>query len=331
MNQPKRVLFIGGYGHHYLRQAVQRGLAEAVAWASDGIDEAAARAAAAERLSSSIDFHADACRAMDDVQPDVVNVGAVYAHNGPLVIEALRRGIPVVSDKPVVATEADYERLAEVCQRPDAPPLVTEFDLRSRPAFRAARLAVERGLVGEPVLATAQKSYRFNTRPDFYKDRDQYGGTLLWIASHGIDLVHYVTGIDYAGVTGVAGNVSRPGYGTMEDHVVACYDLANGGSAVVHADFLRPVAAPSHGDDRLRLAGTQGVVEVRDNACTLITEVDGPADITATGDQADLVVDILAAIDGQCDVFGTARSLHMARLLLDSRAAVDDRTRRPLT
>jgi predicted dehydrogenase len=267
---------------------------------------------------------------MDKLDPDVVNVGAVYACNGPIVAAALERGIAVVSDKPVAANDADYRRIAELCRRSDAPPLITEFDLRSRPAFRAARVAVERGLIGRPVLATAQKSYRLGTRPGFYKDRALYGGTLMWIASHGIDLVHYVTGEAFTHVSGAAGNVSRPDYGSMADHVVVCYELDGGGSAAVHADFLRPAAAPTHGDDRLRLAGSEGVVEVRQSRCTLITADRGPADITDLDTGADLARDLVAALDGDASVYGTEPSLYLARVLLISRQAVDDRARRPL-
>jgi hypothetical protein len=37
--------------------------------------------------------------------------------------------------------------------------------------------------------------------------------------------------------------------------------MANGGVAAVTLDYLRPEPAPTHGDERLRIAGTRGLVE----------------------------------------------------------------------
>ncbi len=327
---PKRVLFIGGYGHFYLLGAVRDGQAEAIGWASDGVDAAASRRAAERRPASPVVYHDDALRAMDELAPDVVNIGAVYAHNGRLVIEALTRGIPVVSDKPIAADEATYERIAGLCGESGCPPLITEFDLRAAPGFRAARVVMERGLVGRAVLCVAQKSYRFGQRPDFYKDRDQYTGTLMWVASHGIDLIHYTTGERFASVTGTSGNLAHREYASVEDHVVACYELAGGGSAVVHADYLRPRAAPTHGDDRLRIAGSTGLIEVRDGRCMVSTHEQGPTDMTDLGSGAKVSDDLLGALDGCTDVYGTGASLYTARVLLDSREAVDRRARRAI-
>jgi hypothetical protein len=42
------------------------------------------------------------------------------------------------------------------------------------------------------------------------------------------------------------------------------FRLANGGTATCHLDFLRPESAHTHGDDRLRIAGSEGVLEAED-------------------------------------------------------------------
>ena len=39
----------------------------------------------------------------------------------------------------------------------------------------------------------------------------------------------------------------------------------------MNLDYYRPAGAPSHGDDRIRLAGTEGVLEVSGGKVTLIT------------------------------------------------------------
>lgn len=322
-----RTLFIGGFGHHYLVPAAKDGRLRAVGWASDGLDADASHQRAAQRLGDDAPpFFDDYRKAFDELKPEVVNVGGVYAHQGPIVAEAIDRGMKVVSEKPVAASEADLEAVRRaVANRSGEAVLLTEFDLRSKPPFRAAREAVKRGMIGQPVLVTAQKSYRFGgSRPGFYKRREDYGGTLLWVASHGVDIAWFAAGQTFAAVTGAQGNIARPDYQEMEDHVAACFTLANGGSAVVHADFLRPDAAPTHGDDRLRIVGAAGQVEVRDDRCELITAADGPRDITDLGGETDATSQLLNALQGDRSVYCTSCSLYIARVLLSARAAVDE-------
>ena len=48
------------------------------------------------------------------------------------------------------------------------------------------------------------------------------------------------------------------------DDTVSLFEFAGGATGIVHADFLRPAKAPTHGDDRLRVVGGTGTIEVRD-------------------------------------------------------------------
>src|SRR5439155_13084755 len=177
--------------------------------------------------------------------------------------------------------------------------LLTEFDFRARATFRAARQAVRDGRIGNPVLATGQKSYRFATRPDWYKDRERYGGTMLWVASHGIDAIRFVTDRKIVAVVGRGGNISRPQFGSMEEYVAVLLELEGGGSGVVHADYYRPDKTPTHGDDRLRVAGLRGIVEVREGRCVLLGEDGVEQDITDSVPARPMHVELLAALRGE--------------------------------
>ena len=53
--------------------------------------------------------------------------------------------------------------------------------------------------------------------------------------------------------------------GDLEVTAQLMMTLENGVSAQVSADYLRPANAATHGDDRVRAAGTHGVIEVRDD------------------------------------------------------------------
>lgn len=309
-----RIAFVGGYGHHYLKKLLgDPTLSLEVAVCGDGYDAEAARALAS-RLAGAQWFETPAAM-FDSFAPDAVSIGAVYAFNGDIAALALERDVPVVCDKPVAATWAQLERLRELTQD-NSRVLLCEFPFRSQREFRAARAAVESGQIGEVVLATAQKSYRFgNARPAWYGDPAWYPGTLMWIASHGVDAIHFCGGVALGAAQSVGGNLSQPTYAPMEDHVVALFELANGGHAVVHADYLRPAGAPTHGDDRLRIAGTRGVVEVQGGRCTLING-DGETDITQNIEVRPVERELLAAIRGEESVYSTAESLTIAEVLL---------------
>ena len=319
-----KIAFIGGNGHHYLRGALPAHPDWEVAVASDGHDTEAARGFSG-RFPNARWFD-EPLAVLEQWQPDIVSIGGVYGKNGDLAALALERDIPVVCDKPIAGSRAQLERLRELTSG-TARVLLTEFPFRSHAEFRAARHAVQSGQIGEVVLASAQKSYRFGaSRPNWYRERELYGGTLLWIASHAIDAIRFCTNQPFARVVGTGGNVSRPDYDSMEDHVCAMFELENGGTALVHADFLRPQSAPTHGDDRLRIAGSLGVVEVRDGRCILISGEDGERDITDCVEGRPVHEELLAALRAESkEFYSTKESLEVAAILLGARDAADER------
>jgi predicted dehydrogenase len=320
-----RLAFIGGYGHHYLRHLLREPGEYTVAVAGDGHDPDAARGMVT-KLGVAADWYDDPEHCFEIFRPDVVSVGAVYGYNGAVAAAALERDLPVVSDKPIAATWEQLDRLRDLTDG-GSRVLLTEFPFRSQAEFRAARAAIADGRIGEVVLATAQKSYRFGaSRPAWFANRRDYAGTLLWVASHGIDAVRFCTAQTFRRVIGVQGNLSRPAYGDMEDHCVALFEMENGGSAVVHADYLRPAGAPTHGDDRLRVAGSRGVVEVREGRCRLLTDDAPEQDITESVTVRPVQRELLAALRGEPgEFYSTAASLEMAETLLRARDAADRR------
>ena len=317
-----RLGFIGGWGHHYLRGLVSDASRPCnLAVASDTHD-----AEAAKRLAASlgqVQWSDDPQHMLDRFRPDYVSVGAVYGYNADMIALALERAIPTVSDKPIAASWSQLDRIKSLLDGTDRV-LLTEFDFRSRATFRAARQAVAAGHIGDVVLATAQKSYKWGSRPAWYADRQAYGGTMLWIASHGIDAIRFTTGKRFLRVSARHGNLSHPDYGSAEDHTAAMFELEGGATGLVHADFLRPAAAPTHGDDRLRIAGSKGVIEIRDNRCVLLTHDQPPADITDSASPQPIHTELLAALRREStDLYSTAWSLELAAVMLAARDAAD--------
>lgn len=246
-------------------------------------------------------------RVYDHFQPmleredlDVVGVCLPYYQNAEASIAAAQRGIHIVSEKPVATTLADLAALKRAVTDSGVR-LTSMMNMRCDPVYRAARKAVRDGLIGEPILLTSQKSYRFGaSRPWFYRDEKTYGGTIPWAGIHSVDYMRWTSGREYVQVSAWHGNKDHPEYPGFQDHAGVLFKLDNGGTAMTNLDYLRPETAPTHGDDRLRIAGSEGVLEVEGVAgrVQLIRDPDGPQNLDLP-DSVDFFSDFLAELNGE--------------------------------
>lgn len=210
---------------------------------------------------------------LDNVKPDIAVVNSIYGINSQISCEALQRGINVYSDKPL-ATELDklYElkEIYETINKTARVSITLMLEMRYEPTFYTAKTIVDSGGIGDIRLINAQKSYRLGTRPAFYTKRELMGGLIPWIAIHGIDLTKYYCPNKIIDIKAFHSKKSNSGYGDLEVSSMCLFEFENEVIASVSADFLRPQNAPSHGDDRVRIVGDKGIVEVRNGQVYLI-------------------------------------------------------------
>ena len=83
--------------------------------------------------------------------------------------------------------------------------------------------------------------------------------------------MRWTSGREFTEAFSLKSHIDYPQLGDIENVTATVFGLDNGGNATLHMDYLRPETASSHGDDRLRLAGTAGVVEYQ--AATGVTVV----------------------------------------------------------
>lgn len=183
--------------------------------------------------------------------------------NAVLAKEGLRRQIPVFSEKPLAL---DLEMLDSIkaAQAENGTKLGMMLNFRYDERFHTARQFVQQGVIGEPLLGYSQKSYKLGKRPDFFKRRESFGGLIPWVGVHAIDWFSWVSGVGYKAVSAFHANLHAPEYEELEDVASCIFELSNGGTCVMNFDYLRPLTAPTHGDDRLRLVGSEGTLEISD-------------------------------------------------------------------
>jgi predicted dehydrogenase len=256
---------------------------------------------------------------------DVVGVCLPFFRNAEASIQAARKGIHVLSEKPAAVNLPDLARLEQEVHQSGVL-YSSMLEMRALPIFQAARKAVQQGALGEPILLSSQKSYQFGAdRPWYYKERKTYGGTIPWVGIHALDYMRWVSGQEYAQVAAFEGNMAHPQTPGCEDHAGLLFRLANGGTATCHLDFLRPESAPTHGDDRLRIAGSEGVLEATDlddrvnliSAKGNVGEVPLPAPLDFFGT-------FIAALRGEGEpLVSTEDAFAITRVCLHARDAAD--------
>jgi predicted dehydrogenase len=273
------VAFIGLKGHQYIVLDAIPGLpeVEVVAVADDNPD-ALKRVSGFPGASSDTKVYLDSAELLRNHEPDIVVEAGTDRDRADVIIDCAKRGIHVVCEKPVAKDLANLDRVAETVAASGIK-CTALLTMRLEPPYLAVREAIAKGRIGEVTQGGGQKSYRLGERPAWQKSRETFSGIIPFIGIHAMDLLRWTTGREYVEAMAYASNAGHPEMGDLEDNACILARLDNGASAAFRLDYCRPAAAPTHGDDRLRVAGNQGVIEARDGAVTLITQEKGLAEL----------------------------------------------------
>ncbi|HHW45362.1 MAG TPA: Gfo/Idh/MocA family oxidoreductase [Clostridiales bacterium] len=203
------------------------------------------------------------------LNPDIVAVDTVFSNHAKVAQFALENNIHVYCEKPVATEIKDLEGLRNAHDHSGAR-LFAMMTMRYEPWFYTAKKLIENGAVGKILMINAQKSYKLGSRAQFYKKRQTYGGTIPWVSIHMIDQILWLTGKKCKSVYARHSAAENRGCGELEMTAIIMMELENDILCHINTDYLRPSNAPTHGDDRIRIAGTDGVLEVREGKVYLI-------------------------------------------------------------
>jgi len=170
-----------------------------------------------------------------------------------------------MADKPGCTTLEQLDALKE-CVARTRRIWTVDFSERFEVASvtKAAEL-VAAGAIGRVIQTIGMGPHRLNkdTRPEWFFDRESYGGILTDIASHQIDQFLFFTGSEDAEVTmaNVANYVNPETPGLQDFGELAV--KSDKGHGYVRVDWYTPDALPTWGDGRLTILGTEGYIELR--------------------------------------------------------------------
>ena len=297
---PRKVrLALAGFDGHpeeILRVLPQLPDVELVAVAGEGSDPGAQAGVLKDRYAARARRYDTLAQLLAAEQLDVV---AVCNHNGrrtAAILACAARKLNVIAEKPLALHRADLDLVYAAVKRSGIH-LGMLLPMRFDPPYLAMRRIVESGTIGEVVQMDAQKSYQLGARPAWQTHAATYGSTILWIAIHSIDLMLWVGGRRITEAASLQNHVAFPEAGEMQNVTATVFRLDNGGSATLRMDYLRPATAPGHGDDRLRVGGTRGIVEYQEaTGVTLVTANSAPEVVCDLPRQQSVFLDFLRGV-----------------------------------
>jgi predicted dehydrogenase len=173
---------------------------------------------------------------------DVVSVATPSdLRRGP-VRAALERGIHVLIEKPFTTHLPEARELAELACRSRAVSAVS-FNWRYSPGNQVARQVVAEGTIGQITEVSLVARVRFTgqmdpeTLPDWQMSTETGGGVLRQFGSHEFDRIHYLTGLEFASVSGRLIPVPSASMDTDGGYSILA-DLSGKASAHVAAGFM---------------------------------------------------------------------------------------------
>ncbi|TPW74034.1 Gfo/Idh/MocA family protein [Schumannella soli] len=226
---------------------------------------------------------------LDAVEVDVVHVTTPHSEHAPLAIEALRRGVNVLLEKPFAHSLEAGRELADAVAAPGAGKLALCFQNRYNTPVRALFDRLRSGELG--AIRGAVGTVLWHRTADYYRDRPWRGtwaggggGLLMNQAIHTLDLLQWMLGP----VEQVSGSASTRSLGDVievEDTAEMVLTHAGGAQSV----FFATLANSRNAAIEIQLETEHAVATLRGDLT--IEWADGRVEtvaepVTATGERS---------------------------------------------
>ena len=199
--------------------------------------------------------------------PDIklILTAAINSDRAAIAIDAMRHGKDVMSDKPGCTTAEQLAALRRTVAETNRIWSVNYSERFEVPAVTRAIELVRAGAIGRIVQTVGLGPHRLNhhLRPDWFFQRDKYGGVLCDIASHQVEqFLTFTNSTDATVITSSVGNFANPSDPGLEDFgdMLLRSDHAQG---YIRVDWYTPDGLNTWGDGRLTILGTDGTIELR--------------------------------------------------------------------
>ncbi|NOU67599.1 gfo/Idh/MocA family oxidoreductase [Paenibacillus sp. LMG 31461] len=203
---------------------------------------------------------------LGDAEVKLVAAAAIPCDRGPLGLRVMDSGKDYFTDKAPFTTLEQLEAArAKVEETGQKYAVYYSERLHVESAIYAGQL-IEQGAIGRvhQVIGLGPHRISLSSRPDWFFEKEKFGGILCDIGSHQIEQFLYFTGAKDAKVVhSKVANYNYPQYPNFEDFGDATLVGDNGATGYFRVDWMTPDGLSTWGDGRMTILGSDGYIELR--------------------------------------------------------------------
>jgi predicted dehydrogenase len=203
---------------------------------------------------------------LNDPEVKLVCSAAVPSERAGIGFQALETGKDYFTDKSPFTTLEQLETARKLVAETGRKYMVYYSERLHNEGGMAAGELIADGAIGRvlQVINLAPHRLSKSIRPDWFFDKEKYGGILTDIGSHQFEQFLAYTGAEDATINYArAENFNNPDQPGLEDFGEASLTADNGASFYCRLDWFTPDGSSSWGDGRTFVVGTEGTMEVR--------------------------------------------------------------------
>lgn len=203
---------------------------------------------------------------LDDKEVMMVAGAAVTSERGPLGMRVMDSGKDYFTDKAPFTTLEQLDLARKKVKETNKKYMVYYSErLHVESAVFAGEL-IKDGAIGKVLQVIGLGPHRLNapSRPDWFFEKEKYGGILCDIGSHQVEQYLYYADVKNAKVVrSQIANYANPEYPELEDFGDAMLIGDNGATNYFRVDWFTPDGLGTWGDGRTMILGTEGYIELR--------------------------------------------------------------------
>lgn len=262
---------------------------------------------------------------LEEEHLDVIGCCAIPSHRADIIATCLNNGLHVISDKPVATTLDDLVKIENALDSGRAL-LSVMFTERFNPPVCTLKKLVDEGALGRIANFIAIRSHKLmkEARPAWMFRRETYGGILVDLAIHDIDIFNWIAGINMAYISAWHANVGCQEYPEFEDAGTIMLSAVESSSALVRVDWLAPREEIAHGDCRFFVIGTKGSAEAKvsgdislpGGSVRICTHYKPPMEIPLVEPEKSLYEDFIDAVRSNASGYGITEDINSTQRII---------------
>ena len=204
---------------------------------------------------------------LEDKSIQLIMSSGIPVERAPLGIEVMKHGKDYLVDKPGITSLEQLKNVRAVQKETKRIYSIMYSERHENRATVKAGELVKAGAIGKVIQTIGMGPHRMNpkSRPEWFFDKQYYGGIITDIGSHQFDQFLFFTGSTKADiVASQVGNVHYPQYPKFEDFGDVMVK-GDDGTGYIRVDWFTPDGLNTWGDGRLTILGTEGYIEIRKN------------------------------------------------------------------